>query len=177
MTWSFGTLAIVALSGAALVVAVVYSDRLRAKLYPPQKFWPYYARKVLSAPQQLLYRRLVKALPECMVLAQLPLARVIAVKRTAYAENWMSRIAAKSLDFVVCRPDSTVLAAILLEDSSGEDPFSAQADRFTDNALAAAGIVLLRWNAATLPSEAQIRQLIARDLQPADARTRERAAP
>ncbi len=174
MTWSFGTLGIVALSGAVLVVALAYSDKLRAKLYPPQKFWPYHARKVLSAPQLLLYRRLVKALPECMVLAALPLAKVIAVKRTAYSENWMNRIAPKSLDFVVCRPDSSVLAAILLEGPSGDDPYSAQADRFTDNALAAAGIALLRWNAAELPSESQIRQLIA--LQPADARAQGRAA-
>ncbi|HVB48477.1 MAG TPA: hypothetical protein VNF69_08830 [Burkholderiales bacterium] len=37
-TWSFGTLGSLALSGAVMVVALVYSDKLRAKLYPPQKF-------------------------------------------------------------------------------------------------------------------------------------------
>jgi len=109
-----------------------------------------------------------------MVLAALPLAKVIAVKRAAYSEDWMHRIAPKSLDFVICRPDSSVLATTLLEDPSGDDPFRAQAERFTGNVLVAAGIALLRWNAAELPSESEIRQLIA--LQPSIARAQGRAA-
>jgi hypothetical protein len=32
--------------------------------------WPFYAKKPLSPPEQVLYHRLVKALPEHIVLAQ-----------------------------------------------------------------------------------------------------------
>ena len=174
MASSIGSIAIVAGLGAALVVALVFSEKLRAKLYPPEKFWPYFARRVLSPAEQLLYGILVEALPEHMVLAQLPLAKVIAVKRQPYAETWANRIAHRTLDFVVCRPDSTVVAAIQLEDPGRRDPLPRQADRFIDNALAAAGIALLRWNAAALPSEAEIRRLVAQE--PSAAATR-RAAP
>jgi len=32
--------------------------------------WPFYAKRPLTAPEQVLYHRLVKALPEHIVLAQ-----------------------------------------------------------------------------------------------------------
>jgi hypothetical protein len=163
MTWSLGPLAFVAFSAIVLVVALVYSERLRAKLYPPDKFWPYHARRVLSGPEQVLYRRLARALPDSMVLAKLPLAEVIGVKRAAYADAWTSRIAEAVVDFVVCREDSTAVVVIELEDAGTRGSRSIRTDRFTDNALAAAGIALLRWNADALPSESEIRRLIAQE--------------
>lgn len=38
--------------------------------------WPYYAKKALTVPEQILYFRLVKALPEHIVLAQVQLSRI-----------------------------------------------------------------------------------------------------
>lgn len=160
MALSLGPLAIIVALGAVLVVAIVFADRIRAKLYPPEKFWPYFPRAVLGPAEQLVYLRLLEALPEYRVLAQLPLARLIAVRRQPYAETWANRIAGRTLDFVVCRPDFTVVAAIQLEHARrGDFP---RADRFADNALAAAGITLLRWQVAALPSASEIRTLVAR---------------
>lgn len=39
--------------------------------------WPFYSKKPLSAPEQILYFRLVKALPDHIVLAQVQLSRLL----------------------------------------------------------------------------------------------------
>lgn len=39
--------------------------------------WPYYAKTVLSQPEQALHHRLVAALPEHIVLAHVQLSRVL----------------------------------------------------------------------------------------------------
>jgi hypothetical protein len=43
--------------------------------------WPFYVKRLLSQPEQVLYHRLVKALPNHIVLAQVQLSRVIGVKK------------------------------------------------------------------------------------------------
>ena len=160
MTWSFGPLALVVAAAVLVVLGLLYSETLRTKLYPPDKFWPYYARKVLNPPELALYQRLRDALPERLILAQVPLSRVLGVRETTYADNWRHRIAGEHLDFVVCSPDATVLAAVALENSSSPRTPHAGTAPFTENALAAAGIALLRWDAAALPSEAELRRLV-----------------
>jgi hypothetical protein len=84
---------------------------------------------------------------------------VLGVRETTYADNWRHRIAGKHLDFVVCAPDATVLAAVALENSSGTGTLHAGAALFTENALAAAGIALLRWDAGP-PSDAELIRLV-----------------
>ena len=82
MTWSFGPLALVVAAAVLVVLGLLYSETLRTKLYPPDKFWPYYARKVLNPPELALYQRLRDALPERLILAQVPLSRVLGVRET-----------------------------------------------------------------------------------------------
>ena len=43
--------------------------------------WPLYAKKPLSQPEQILYFRLVSALPERIILAQVQLSRLLGVKK------------------------------------------------------------------------------------------------
>ena len=55
----------------AVAVALVAIRALKSRLGSGKEgAWPYHARKPLSAPEQVLYFRLVKALPEHIVLAQ-----------------------------------------------------------------------------------------------------------
>ena len=49
--------------------------------------WPFYAKKPLTPPEQVLYHRLVSALPEHIVLAQVQLSRVLGVKRATEADG------------------------------------------------------------------------------------------
>jgi hypothetical protein len=118
--------------------------------------WPFYAKRPLSPPEQVLYHRLVKALPEHIVLAQVQVSRILGVKKGANFGEWNNRINRLSYDFVVCAKDSTVLAAIELDDKSHEAAGRAETDRKKEKASADAGIRLIRWHVKSLPDQATI---------------------
>ncbi len=122
--------------------------------------WPFYSKRPLSQPEQVLYHRLVAALPEHIVLAQVQLSRVMGVKRTFNARGWMNRINRMSFDFVVCLKDSTVVAAIELDDRSQESAARIEADVKKSRAASAAGIRIVRWNVKGLPDDDDIRHAL-----------------
>lgn len=142
-----------------LILAFVFAAALKKKGIPgtPGE-WPFYAKKPLTKPEQVLYHRLVAALPECIVLAQVQLSRVLGVKKGFNFNQWNNRINRMSLDYVVCLKDSTIVAAVELDDRSHLKPSRIEADVKKEKALAAAGITLLRWNVGGLPDDAAIRQ-------------------
>ena len=123
--------------------------------------WPFYAKKPLTQPEQILYHRLVSALPQHIVLAQVQLSRVLGVKQGFNFNEWNNRINRMSLDFVVCHKDSTIIAAIELDDKSHEKTSRKEADDKKGKALSAAGVALIRWQASALPDEAAIRLAFA----------------
>ena len=75
--------------------------------------------------------------------------------------EWNNRINRLSYDFVVCAMDSTVLAAIELDDSSHGSPSREEADRKKERATAAAGLPLIRWHVKSLPDQSAIRAAFA----------------
>lgn len=124
--------------------------------------WPFYAKKPFTQPEQVLYHRLVTALPECIVLAQVQLSRVLGVKKGFNFRAWNNRINRMSLDFLVCLKDSTIVAAVELDDKTHEKASRIEADAKKEKALAAAGVALVRWHVSALPDEATIRQAFAK---------------
>jgi hypothetical protein len=120
--------------------------------------WPFYVKRPLTQPEQVLYHRLVRALPDHIVLAQVQVSRVLGVKEGANFHEWNKRINRLSYDFVVCSKDSTVIAAVELDDQSHESSVQAARDEKKDKASADAGLRLLRWHVRSLPSEDDIRQ-------------------
>lgn len=119
--------------------------------------WPFYAKRPLSAPEQVLYHRLAAALPDHIVLAQVQVSRVLGVKKGFNHQQWNNRINRLSYDFVVCGKDSTVLAAIELDDKTHESASRTETDEKKDKATSAAGIRLLRWHVKSIPDAAAIR--------------------
>ena len=116
--------------------------------------WPFYVKKPLTQPEQVLYHRLVKALPDHIVLAQVQVSRVLGVKKGSNFNEWNNRINRLSYDFVVCGKDSTVLAAIELDDKTHESSRRRTAtDEKKNKATADAGLRLIRWNVKALPDE------------------------
>lgn len=97
---------------AAILVAIV--ALLLAKKKQPSESgpWPYYAKRPLSQPEQILHFRLANALPEHMILAQVQLSRMLGVKKGNNYQAWLNRINRMSADFVVCAKDSSILAVI-----------------------------------------------------------------
>jgi len=118
--------------------------------------WPFYAKRPLSSPEQILYYRLVSSLPNNIVLAQVQVARVLGVKKGFNFHEWNNRINRLSYDFVVCSKDSTVLAAIELDDKTHEATSRAATDIKKGRATTAAGLQLIRWHVKSLPDQAAI---------------------
>jgi len=82
---------------------------------------------------------------------------VLGVKRGFNFQAWNNRINRLSYDFVVCAKDSTVIAAIELDDKTHESESRAYTDDKKNKAAADAGLRLVRWSVRTLPSEEAIR--------------------
>jgi hypothetical protein len=133
--------------------------------------WPFYAKRPLSGPEQVLYHRLVAALPAHIVLAQVQVSRVLGVKKGFNHLEWNNRINRLSYDFVVCGKDSTVLAAIELDDKTHEATSRTETDKKKDMATSAASIRLIRWHVKSMPDGAAIRAEFAEQSTPVAAPT------
>ena len=147
-------LVLVLLAVAAVVIAKL---KRREGFDVGDDSWPFYVKKPLTQPEQVLYHRLVSALPQHIVLAQVQLSRVLGVKQGFNFNEWNNRINRMSLDFVVCHKDSTIVAAVELDDKSHDKASRKEADDKKGKALSAAGVALIRWQASALPDEAAIR--------------------
>jgi very-short-patch-repair endonuclease len=155
-------------NGAVVVVSVVSLLLFLRVLYAVARRgshergeWPFYAKRPLSQPEQVLYHRLVQALPDRIVLAQVQVSRVLGVKKGFNFYEWNNRIDRMSYDFVVCAMDSSVLAVIELDDKSHGSESRRRADAKKDRATSAAGIRMIRWNVKAMPDQDFIREAFA----------------
>lgn len=115
--------------------------------------WPPEATRVLSGPERVAYSSLVRALPECMVLAQVPMSRFLSVpKRNSYAD-WLRRLGYQCVDFAVCDKASQVIAVVELQPAGGprSERNRKRAKRMA-RTLEAAGIPLHVWIEDSLPT-------------------------
>jgi len=123
--------------------------------------WPFYAKQVLSQPEQVLFHRLVKALPDHLVLAQVQVSQVLGVKKGVNFYEWNNRINRLSYDFVICKKNGSVAAVIELDDKSHESKERIEADKRKDRATASAGIRMIRWHVKSMPDESTIKSTFA----------------
>ena len=113
--------------------------------------WPPQATRVLSTQERLAFGTLVQALPEYMVLAQVPLSRFINVpKRNSYAD-WLRRIGYQSVDFVICDMSAQVLAVVELQPPQQSERARKRIVRLA-RTLKAAQLPLHVWRENALPS-------------------------
>lgn len=123
--------------------------------------WPPQATRVLTSRERVAFSTLVRALPEYMVLAQVPMARFLSVpKRHSYAD-WLRRIGYQCVDFAVCDMAAQVIAVVELQDEKAQP--SERARKRTarmSRSLQAASIPLLVWRNDALPSTAAARAAI-----------------
>ena len=123
--------------------------------------WPFYAKSLMTQPEQVLYHRLVASLPEQLVLAQVQVSCILRVKKGFKALEWRNRINRMSYDFVVCAKDTSVQAVIELDDSTHNTPRRIEQDKKKDKATKDAGVRMIRWNVAAIPDEAAIKAAFA----------------
>ena len=159
MTW-------ILLAGAivAIVVTAALVTRKKRRTTSPEAPLRYRQVTPLSRPEQTLYWRLREALPECVVLSQVTFSRFMkpdtgGLAPLAVYRALQNRIAQKTLDFLVCLPDFTVVAAVELDDASHR----AEHDRQRDELLNAAGITVIRVTVDDIPSAQRIREAFTSD--------------
>ena len=129
--------------------------------------WPPQATRVLTARERVVFGTLVRAMPEYMVLSQVPLSRFLSVpKRNSYAD-WLRRVGYQCVDFVVCDMAAQVIAVIELQ---GEGPVSDRARKRLSRisrSLKAASIPMLVWREDAPPSTTDAREAILKKQVPA----------
>lgn len=135
----------------------LFTARIPARGQWKDEAWPFYVKQLLSQPEQILFHRLVKALPEHIILAQVQVSQVLGVHKGFNFYEWNNRINRLSYDFVVCNKDGSVHAVIELDDKSHESKERVEADKRKDRATSAAGIRMVRWHARSMPDENAIK--------------------
>jgi hypothetical protein len=122
--------------------------------------WPPEATRILTAQERRAYDTLRQALPNHVILAQVPLARFIRVPtRYSYGE-WLSRVGQLSADLVVCEPSTQVLAVIEIR-GTNESPRSLQRHQRMVRVLKAAGVRVLVWGEGDIPTPEAARAALA----------------
>lgn len=144
-----------------IVIAVISVFLGKAKLLKAHEVWPFYPRKPLTNPEQILYFRLLNALPDHIILAQVQLSRFLGVKKGNNFQSWLNRINRLSADYVICSKDASVVAVIELDDTSHNNSKRQETDRKKDKAIRDAGLKIIRWNVKSIPNEDEIKNSVA----------------
>lgn len=160
---------------AVLVLAVILFALFRRKTADLAGEIPYFKKTPLTEVEQVLYYRLVEALPDLVVLAQVPLTAILGIRRQGN-KGWQAQfnaISRKSVDYVVCRKDFSIVAVIELDDKTHEKPDRQKSDEVKDSAFKAVGIEVLRLKPGKLPEvtsiEAAFNTFVKKDGLPASA--------
>ncbi|MCL1861458.1 MAG: DUF2726 domain-containing protein [Proteobacteria bacterium] len=135
-----------------IVATILVASKARTPLL-------YKAKAVLTQPEQILFHRISAALPDCIVLAQVQMSSFLAVTTTREGRRAaLNRILMKSMDFLICRKDFSVMAAIELQDGTHARPNRRKNDEFKSAALEAANLRLVEYHVNRLPSLEEIKE-------------------
>jgi hypothetical protein len=164
-------LIIAALLFFAVILAIA---KKKASGTATDKPWPFYPKAPLSQPEQVLYHRLVKCLPNHIILAQVQVSRVLGVKKGHNFHEWNNRM---SYDFVVCSKDSKVIAVIELDDKTHNAKNRVEADAKKDRATQSAGLKIIRWNVKSMPGPSEIISTFSESQAAIESEVKEQAVP
>jgi len=123
--------------------------------------WPPEVTKVLTAAERRAHLMLARALPDYMVLAQLPLSRFIKVPTRNSYQEWMHRCGQLCADLVVCDASSQVIAVVDVRRPPGKDSERTRKRHARmDRVLRQAGIRVVVWNEEALPHAQVVREQV-----------------
>jgi len=106
------------------------------------------AKSLLSKQEQHLYGRLVRAFPGHVILAHVALPG-------------LSELDPVVADFLICRPDFSVLAMVELARRDAPRDIQTTSQHHRDRILGSAGLKVIRVLADDLPAEAALKALVA----------------
>jgi hypothetical protein len=126
--------------------------------------WPPEAARVMTTAERKAYETVRRALPQQVVLSQVPLSRFLRVPTRHSYNQWVSRVGCLNADLVVCDQGSRVLAVIDIRPAQQSVRARQRHERMS-RVLRAAQINVLAWSDAALPSVAEVRAQMAPILQ------------
>lgn len=122
--------------------------------------WPPEAARVQTHDERQAYELLQRAMPDLVVLSQVPLSRFIRVPmRRSYAE-WLQRVGSLNADLLLCDDHSRVLAVVDIRATTESDRSKQRHERMA-NVLKKAGIAVYTWREGALPELQQVRNALA----------------
>jgi len=121
--------------------------------------WPPEAARVLTLPERQAFDLLRRALPNHLILAQVPLSRFIRVPMRHSYTDWLQRVGQLSADLVVCDSASRVLAVIDIRSNAETDRSRRRHERLA-RVLRAAGVRVHAWTEGELPGLSEVRALV-----------------
>jgi len=122
---------------------------------------PYFKKKtLLGEKEQVLFHRLIDAMPDHYIMAQVRLSDIVGVGKSENWQSWFNKVSRKSVDFVICNKSFVVLACIELDGQTHEQEDRQKADSTKDEALNAAGIPIVRIDANNLPPASEIKTML-----------------
>lgn len=126
---------------------------------------PYFQKKtLLNEKEQVLFHRLIEAMPNYYVFTQVRLADIVGIKKCENWQAWFNKVSRKSVDFVICNKALAVRVCIELDGKTHENADRQKADNDKDEALKAAGIPIVRIEANKIPSVEEIKALLEKVL-------------
>lgn len=117
----------------------------------------YYAVKPLTKTEQAFFRLLESSLPGYVILAQVDIKRIVRTKRGKSHQHF-NRVAQLSLDYVICRRDFSVVAAVELDDPSHDRQRQRIRDEKKEAVMKAVDIRLVRFDVRRYPTEFEVRK-------------------
>lgn len=111
-----------------------------------EQLYPYKRRSLLTANERIFFKVLEEVVgDQYVIFAQVSLLRLMNISREFYWQHeFRNKIARKTVDFVLCDPDSlSAILVIELDDSSHDREDRRQRDDFVDKALSAADLPIV----------------------------------
>lgn len=121
--------------------------------------WPPEATRVLSGHERDAHQALVAALPECLVLAQVPLARFVKVPRRHSYTEWLTRAGHLCADLLICDRSSQAMAAVIIRSRQDSERGAKRNERIK-RVLNGAKLKVLFWNEGVIPDRDTIRNAL-----------------
>ncbi|PPE67925.1 DUF2726 domain-containing protein [Caldimonas caldifontis] len=127
--------------------------------------WQPTPTRVLTGGEREAYVVLRRALPEHLILAQVPLARFLKVPtRHSYTE-WLRRVGQICADIVICEPNSLAVAVVEIRSADGQESERAQKRQARmERVIKASGMPLHIWREGAIPDAEEARNAILQSL-------------
>lgn len=130
--------------------------------------WPPEVTRLMTGGERVAHETLVKALPECMIFSQVPLARFIRVPRRNSYADWLTRVGHLSADFLICDRASLVIGAVSLQSTQETEGAARRRARMT-RVMKSAGVKVFVWREQAIPTAESARDQITQRVTVSEA--------